>query len=142
MGTINYGSNEIINLGININIITGDEVTFLHDIIQYFLNDYDFYFYHVVIKPGHYEGFYLDIENNFFYYDDYLEKQDAQKELTQLKEFLNRCVDNGLVAYNPGWCTGYYDMKETKAKIKEAIKEERQNIKDRPTWVQYTKEAF
>lgn len=29
------------------------------------LENHDFYYYHVAIKPGYYEGFTIDIENNF-----------------------------------------------------------------------------
>ena len=138
MGTINYGSNDIINLGVDTsNILNEDdfnEVSYIYDDVKNILDDYSFYYYHVDIKEGYYSGLYLDIESNFYIYDSYLDKLDAQKELTQLKKFLHRCVDNGLVAYTPGWCTGYYNLKESKDLINKAIAEERKNIKDRPTW--------
>lgn len=147
MGAINYGSNEIINLGLDVSEeddfdILGEEVCYIYDDIKDILDDYYFYYYHVVIKEGYYNGFYLDIESNISIYDDYIEKQEAQKELTQLKKFLHRCVDNGLAVYTPGWCTSYYNLKESKNLINKAIAKERENIKDRPTWGQYVKEGF
>jgi hypothetical protein len=147
MGAINYGSNEIINLGIDVSKeddfgILGEEVCYIYDDIKNILDDYYFYYYHVVIKEGYYSGFYLDIESNIYIYDDYIEKKEAQKELTKLKKFLHSCVDNGLVVYTPGWCTGYYNLKESKDLINKAIAKERENIKDRPTWGQYVKEGF
>jgi hypothetical protein len=144
MGAINYGSNEIINLGINTsNILNEDdfnEVSYIYDDVKNILDDYSFYYYHVVIKEGYYSGLYLDIEANFYIYDSYLDKLDAQKELTQLKELLNRCAGAGLVCYTPGWCTGYYDFKDTKTKIKEAIKNARLVVKAAPT--DYTYKEF
>lgn len=146
MGTINYGSNDIINLGINTsNILNEDdfnEVSYIYDDVKNILDDYYFYYYHVVIKEGYYSGLYLDIESNISIYDDYIEKKEAQKELTQLKKFLYRCVDNGLVVYTSGWCAGYHNLKESKDLINKAIAKERENIKDRPTWAQYVKEGF
>ena len=138
MGTINYGSNDIINLGIDVSkednfSILDEEVSYIYDDVKNILDDYYFYYYHVAIKEGYYNGLYLDIESNYYVYDSYVDKLDAQKELTQLKELLNRCADVGLVCYSPGWCTGYYNFKDTKAKIKEAIKSARQVVKAAPT---------
>ena len=144
MGTINYGSNDIINLGVDTsNILNEDdfnEVSYIYDDVKNILDDYSFYYYHVDIKEGYYSGLYLDIESNFYIYDSYLDKLDAQKELTQLKELLNRCAGVGFVCYTPGWCTGYYDFKDTKAKIKEAIKNARLVVKTAPT--DYTYKEF
>jgi hypothetical protein len=144
MGAINYGSNDIINLGLNTSNILNeedfDEVNYIYDDVKNILDDYCFYYYHVTIKEGYYSGLYLDIESNYYVYDSYMDKLDAQKELTQLKELLNRCAEVGLVVYTPGWCTGYYDFKETKAKIKEAIKNARLVVKAAPT--DYTYKDF
>lgn len=143
MGAINYGLSDIINLGININKLNEedfDEVRYIYDDIKNILDDYNFYYYHVVIKEGYYSGFYLDIEANYYIYDSYLDKIDAQKELTQLKKFLLECAGAGLVVYTPGWCTGYYNFIDTKNAIKEAIKNERAVIKGAPT--DYTYKDF
>lgn len=106
------------------------------------LNKYDFYYFHVVLKPGYYEGFSLDIENNFgVALDGWEDRREAQKEITQLKNCLLELAGVGLVACFPGWCTGYKDYNETIKAIKEAIKEIREECKTIPTWKQYQKEA-
>lgn len=102
------------------------------------LAKHSFYYYHVVIKPGHYEGFSIDIENNFSVaFDNWEDKKDAQKEITELKQFLINCAGLGLVQCSPGWCTGYSDYSGTIAAIKEAVIEMREEVKQTPTWAQY-----
>ena len=102
------------------------------------IEKYSFWYYHVTVKPGYYEGFTIDIENNFpCFYDDYIAKKEANKELTQLKQFLVACAGFGLVSCSPGWCTGYKDYSGTIADINRAIKEAREEIKHIPTWLQY-----
>lgn len=105
------------------------------------LNKYDFYYFHVVLKPGYYDGFTLDIENNFgIALDGWEDRREAQKEITQLKNCLLELAGAGLVACSPGWCPGYKDYNETIKAIKEAIKEIREEYKTIPTWRQYQKE--
>ena len=106
------------------------------------LNKYDFYYFNVILKPGYYEGFTLDIENNFgVALDGWEDGREAQKEITQLKNCLLELADVGLVACSPGWCTGYKDYNETIKAIKEAIKEIREEYKTIPTRRQYQKEV-
>lgn len=106
------------------------------------LKAHSFYYYHITIKPGYYEGFTLDIENNFgVAYDDYTDRRAAQKEITEIKQFLIACAGMGLVSVAPGWCTGYKDYKGTLAAINDAIKEMRAEAAIIPTWRQYEKEA-
>lgn len=70
------------------------------------LKKYTFYYYHVAIKPGYYEGFTIDIENNFqAAFDSWEDKREAQKEITKIKRFLIDCAGLGLVRCFPGWCT-------------------------------------
>lgn len=103
--------------------------------IESVLNKYDFGYFHVVIKHGYYEGFYIDIENNYdVCYDCWQDKQAALKEATQIKRFLLECVDMGLCEVWPGWCTAYKDRKESIASIKAAIKSMKEEIKSIPTW--------
>ena len=95
----------------------------------------------MIIKPGYYEGFTIDIENNFpVAFDTWEDKRDAQKEITQIKLFLLECVERGLCQVFPGWCTGYRNYKESITGIKQAIKEMREEIKIIPTWLQYNRE--
>ena len=102
------------------------------------LEKYSFYYYHVIIKPGYYEGFTLNIENNFsMAYDNWQDKREAQKELTQLKKCLLECAGVGLVKCCPGWCTTYYNYEETCKAINETIEKMRDEVKHIPTMAQY-----
>lgn len=121
-----------------INIIEEDDRENLKSI----LNKYNFYYFHIAIKNGYYEGFYLDIESNFsIYFEDYAEKLEAQKEITSIKAFLIECAEIGLVSVWPGWCTTYHDYKTTLKHISNAVKEMREEVRNTPTWRQYEKEA-
>ena len=139
MGAINYGTSDYISMGLN---VSGDldeyEQEDFYNEISRILDKYSFYYFHVVLKSGYYEGFYIDIEYNFpLYFDDCTEKRDAQKEVTQIRRFLLECAAAGLVQYFPGWCTGYSTEKETRAAINAAIKEMRREVQETPTYRQY-----
>lgn len=148
MGTINYGTSDYITIGYNLNWDDSEFETWeemenekqldiedMYTNIRAILNKYDFTFYHVTIEPGYYEGFYIDIENNFPYcYDSREDKRAAQKEVTELKALLIECVNTGLVQVWPGWCTSYNTRIESIEAIKTAIKEMRAEIKSIPTW--------
>jgi hypothetical protein len=149
MGTINYKTSDYITIGYNCNNIDYEEA-FYNDFIQddfeqieYRLKQEYFYYFHITVECGYYEGFYLDIENNFpLCFDDYSEKQAAQKEITQIKKFLIECVqDFGCCAVYPGWCTGYADKKRTLEELSAAIKEMRQEVNNTPTYYTFTKKA-
>lgn len=102
------------------------------------LEKHCFIYYHVTIKPGYYCGFTLDIENNFgVAYNDWTDRAEAQKEITEIKQFLIDCAGLGLVACFPGWCTGYDDYNGTIKAINEAVKTMRDEAKHTPTWRQY-----
>ena len=102
------------------------------------LNKYNFQYYHITIKPGYYEGFTLDIENNFpIAFDGWEDRREANKEITKIKQLLIDCAGLGLVACYPGWCTGYADYTGTIKAISAAIKEMREEVKAIPTWRQY-----
>lgn len=106
--------------------------------IEYELNKHCFYYYHVTIKPGYYEGFTLDIENNFkCAFDSYEDRREANKEITEIKRFLIACAGMGLVKCSPGWCTSYSDYNSTLKAINEAVKEMRNEVATTPTWRQY-----
>lgn len=106
------------------------------------LNKHNFQYYHITIKPGYYEGFTLDIENNFpIAFDGWEDKREAQKEITEIKQFLIACAGMGLVKCSPGWCTGYSDYNSTIKAIGEAIKEMREESRAIPTWAQYCREG-
>ena len=78
MGAINYKTSDYITIGYNCNTEYARddfwkdeeeqrvfEISFLYDEVAATLEKYDFQFYHVTICPGYYEGFTIDIENNF-----------------------------------------------------------------------------
>jgi len=103
--------------------------------IQNILDKYDFHYFHVVIKPGYYEGFSINIENNYgLCYDSWQDKREALKEATQIKKFLLECIDNGLCQVFPGWCTSYKDRETSIAAVQRAIKAMKEEIKSIPTW--------
>ena len=131
--------NEVLK-AVNIQINTDYEAD--RENAENILNKYGFYYFRVVLKPGYYEGFTLDIEKNFgVALDGWEDRREAQKEITQLKNCLLELAGVGLVACSPGWCTGYKDYNETIKAIKEAIKEIREECKTIPTWRQYQKEV-
>ena len=104
------------------------------------LEKYGFYYFHVCIKPGYYEGFTVDIENNFpVAFDFWQEKREAQKEITRLRRCLEELAGVGLVECSPGWCTGYSDYSGTLQGIREAVREMREEVRTTPTWAQYMK---
>jgi len=130
-----------------------DVAPYIMDLIQdYYMDDwrncydvlsqYFFHYYHVVLKGGYYEGFYLDIENNYgVCYDDWTDRREANKEITQLKECLIKLAGMGMVACYPFWVMSYEDYEGTLRCIDEAIKEMRAEVKVIPTWRQYEREA-
>ena len=142
MGTINYYTSDYITLGYNCNNIeSDDDYLFINDDyeqIDYILSKENFYYFHVTLKPGYYEGFSIDIEYNFGYsLDSWQDRREAQKEITRIKAFLESCINNfGCVAVSPGWCTAYYSRPDTLLKLKQAIKEMRDTVNSAPTWAQ------
>jgi hypothetical protein len=142
MGTINYFTSDYITLGYNCaNIDYDDEfyhefINDEYDQIKYLLDKEYFYYFHVTLKPGYYDGFTIDIENNFPYcFNDYQEKLEALKEATQIKNFLLYIVNNfNISVVYPGWCTSYGDYKKTISEINAAIKEIKNEIKTTPTY--------
>jgi hypothetical protein len=153
MGAINYGSNDYFNIGMNLPIFDNytsytdrqyeyeTELEFLYDETQQLINKYNFDYFTVKIEPGYYEGFYIHIDFDFLWLDNYQEKLTVLKEITQLKKFLLECCQYGLVRYSPGWCTSYYSEQETIQDVKAAIKEMKQNFRNYPTYYTYKKGA-
>ena len=111
------------------------------------LDKYTFNWFTVKIESGYYEGFSIDIEyeEDGGCFSDYEEKQEAQKEVTRVKECLLELAGIGLKACYPFWCTRYEDYKGTLAAINEAVKEMRADVKNthtNRTWcLEYCKEA-
>ena len=121
------------------------------DISEYYNDDYsnakheiekhNFRFYHVSLEYGYYEGVQLTIENNFsMCYNDYIDKMEAQKEITELCSMLEEIAGYGFVACFPGWCTRYSDYNGTLEEIKKAKEEMRQEARQTPTWLWYERD--
>lgn len=142
MGAINYFTSDYITIGYNLNNIDDyqdDYFYFMQDdfeCLQDLLKQYNFYYFHVTIKPGYYDGFSIDIEFNFgWYFDCWQDRAAAQKEITGLKAFLIECINNyNCCAVAPGWCTTYYNYKDSLNKLKQAIKEIRATVNNTPTF--------
>ena len=150
MGTINYKTSDYITIGYNCNYIDYDD-EFYHDIIsdyyeqiKYTLEKESFYYFHVTLEPGYYEGFSIDIENNFSVcFDNYEDKLLAQKEITCIKAFLTQCInDFECCVVHPGWCTGYEDYKNSLKTLNAAIKEMRTEAKQTPTYYKYINNIY
>jgi hypothetical protein len=117
-----------------------DDLEQIQDETQELLDGFSFWYFHIAIKPGYYEGFTLDIESNFpVAFDSWEDKRDAQKEITQIKQFLLSCAGMGLVSCSPGWCTGYKNYPDTVKAIRKAIREMREEARTTPTWTQYNR---
>lgn len=108
--------------------------------IQHELDKHDFYYYNVTIEAGYYEGFCLNIENNYpVALDSWEDRREASKEITEIKEFLIECAGFGLVQCFPGWCTTYNDYRGTIKAIDAAVKDMRDELRAIPTWSQYVR---
>ena len=101
MGTINYKTSDYITIGYNLNYVDyedefyNDIINDYYDQVKYTLEKQRFYYFNVELVPGYYEGFSIDIEFNYKYcFDNWQDKRDAQKEITQLKKFLLECIND------------------------------------------------
>lgn len=153
MGTINYGTSDYITIGLkpfdtddyiyedeygeeDIDYdARADDMDCVWCKVEKIRARYAFYYFHVELKWGYYEGFYINIESNYsLCFDSGEDKREAQKEITQIKQFLLECVGAGCVQCFPGWCMGYASCGETLNGIKKAIKIMREEVKNVPTW--------
>lgn len=149
MGTINYMTSDYITLGLRPfdlediqegydEKLSDDE---LFEIKSYLecevmedvkneLKNHSFTWWKVEIEPGYYEGFSVRIESYFDLWMYSSEKQEANKEVTEIKKLLEKLVnDFGLVSCLPWWCTTYHNKEESLKYIQDAVKEMRLNIK-------------
>lgn len=146
MGAVNYSTSDYITLAVKLYDLDPleleDAYTADRENVGYILSRYNLYYFHIAVKPGYYEGFSLDIEYNFpVAFDNWEEKREAQKEVTQIKRLLMECAGVGLVQCTPGWCTSYSDYTGTCKAISASVAEMRNDIKTTPTWAQYERET-
>lgn len=147
MGAVNYSTSDYITMAVK---PYGEEMDDFDrecsysadfEIAEDILSEYGFYYFHIVLKPGYYEGFSVDIENNFpVAFDNWAEKAAAQKEITAIKSALFSLADYGLVSCRPGWCSAYDDYTGTKKAIRSAIREMREEVRSTPTWYIYNRQ--
>ena len=128
------------NLGYNLNNgITDydeaqDDQLWTAEEVKDYLNNICLSHYDIEIKPGYYEGFYLDISDiNGEYYADDEDKQERVKELHEIGRALIDLANKfGLVSYTPGWRTVYVTTDRTISRIKKAVKKEIAEIYNTP----------
>ena len=143
MGAVNYYTSDFITIGYNLNFVDYDEfyndiITDYYEQVKYRLNQEKFSIFTVELVPGYYEGFTIDIKLDYCYFDDYIEKQAAQKEITNIKKFLLECInDFECCAVFPGWVTTYNDYNESIKLLDIGIKEMRKAARNTPTYKNY-----
>ena len=149
MGAVNYYTSDYITIGYDLSNVDYSEQEY-NDFLYWMQDDYQqtenilskkrFNYFNIEIEPGYYEGFSINIKNNYDYsfsyngpcFDDYSEKQKALKEATTLKKLLLELINNfNLCVVYPGWCTRYGDYKTTLKELNAAIKEIKTEIKRR-----------
>ncbi len=150
MGTINYKTSKYVTLAIE--PVDYDEEEDWELISEWYadlesevsdlIDEYEFKYLKVKTVYGYYEGFSIDIEDEFGIdwtgeYWNWEDKADAQKEITRLKGLLYRLLDMGLCVCTPSWCTGYCDPVESRRRIRAGIKEMREECKKADTISKY-----
>lgn len=150
MGTVNYRTSDYITVGLEpyaYDMYTDENGKTDYDArdsdmywdmehIKELLSRYTFNYFHVVIVPGYYEGFSIDIENNYSVcYDCWQDKREALKEATRIKQFLLECVEACCCVCSPGWCTSYKGYSDSIQAVKKAIRVIKEEIKNTPTWL-------
>ena len=133
MGAINYGTSAYLcNIGYNLNNDVEDydeaqdDQRWTSEEVKDYLDDLILCFYDIKIKPGYYEGFYLDISDiNGDYYSDEDFKNERIKELHLIgRALINLANKFGLAYYVPSWGTWYANTGGTIRAIKKAVKDE------------------
>ena len=113
--------------------------------IEHSLKKHNFNYFIIEISGGYYSGSQLEITFDESKICNYTDKREAQKEITRIKNFLITCAAYGMRATVPFWCPTWYSYAETLEKIKEAVKEMRQAVRNTETenisWLQYRKQA-
>lgn len=133
MGTINYGTSDIITLGLDVKkaIDLGFHQDFIYEKNHECVKNYDFVYFNLTVKPGCHNGFYLDINKNFVVpFDSQDEKKQVLTELFTLKGLLIECTYRGLSVCIPGWCTTFFDYYKSLELINQAFDSWQLKIKE------------
>ncbi len=164
MGTINYGTNKYITMGLKpfdfedtkkaLEECVSDDISFTDDDVyeqmnveteesrnnvEEILKDVSFDYFRLSIEPGYYEGFYIKIESDFEgNLDDENDKTKAREETEKLKDTLKALMDadSFICVVSPGWCMTYYDRDESLRRIDEAANEILEDIEKEPLCIE------
>lgn len=162
MGTINYGTNKYITMGLKpfdfedtkkaLEESCEEGITFSdvyeqmeletqesRENVEEVLSGVNFDYFHLSIEPGYYEGFYIKIESDFEgNLDDENDKTKAREETEKLKDTLKALMDaDGFICVvSPGWCMTYYDRDESLRRIDEAANEILEDIEKEPLCIE------
>lgn len=147
MGAINYGTGDIVTLGL---CVSGDVeedygidgVEFLYNDIKDKVEDIVHEWFKLDLEYGYYEGFYIAVKKNYstdkelkrevsegiirqevadMWKLEEEEKEEIKQEAKELKEELKGLISECFVVCFPSWCTGYCDMEASKTEIDKAI---------------------
>ena len=109
--------------------------------VEFELDKHCFKWFRVAIEPGYYEGFTLDITDDFPAEIDADERREARAEIDELERCLIECAGLGLVKCSPGWCTGYADYAGTLDAIGKAVQAMIEDLAAVPAWEQEDREG-
>lgn len=154
MGTINYGTSHFITVGLNTwdfedgiddegFVVEGSRYDLMDDIrtgIENLLEDSgikDDSAYNVKIESGYYEGFYINITDEYLYFDDETDREEAREQITAIFDFLYKAVDEGLCVVYPGWVTKCLNYEDSKKALEEAFNQALADCDKKPDYEKY-----
>lgn len=153
MGAINYGRSKYITLGLNTDTLyeekeeledndiyydVDDTICSQFEELEYIVGKYNFNYFDVKLKPGYYDGFYLEIKDSeYVCFDNMQEREDVLKEVSVLKKLLLELIDNGLLVCYPWWVTKWLNDVESIKEVNKAIATIRKDIRKIPTYRTY-----
>lgn len=146
MGAINYGTGDIITLGLDVSGDVEEDygingVELMYEYIDDKLKN-SYAWFNLDLKYGYYEGFYLAVDKNYSTNKELKrevaegiirqsvadmwtledeDKEEIKQEAKELKEELKGLISESFVVCFPSWCTGYCDMEASKTEIDKAI---------------------
>ena len=146
MGAINYGTGDIITLGLDVSGDVEEDygvngVELMYEYIDDKLKN-SYAWFNLDLKYGYYEGFYLAVDKNYYTDKDLKkdvsegvirqkvadwwrlkdeEKEEIRLEAKELKEELKTLITESFVVCFPSWGTGYCDIEASETEIDKAI---------------------
>lgn len=154
MGAVNYGRNQYFNIGYCTEYIVNHESAEEEQLlieceaenVQSIIDDFSFNFFEVEIKSGNYIGFYLNISTNekldlsVDYFLDSTEKKMMLADIQLLKKMLLKLLKGtALTQYSSGWCTVYFDRRQSIFNLNESFAELRNKALNIPCYRAFKK---